>query len=266
MECLLIVFATIWLLFASIADIKTKEVPDWLSYSFIGLAAFYRMFDFSLMYLVTSLAGIVFGYLLYRTGHWGGGDFKLLTAIAIAFPVSPLNKHSFFLVLFLLFTFLAGGLFAIAYAVYLAIKNKKKFKKNFKNLLIASRFYLIAIIATILFFEILIRESFAILLGILIVFLFFVFMFVFCVEKNFMIIDKPIHELVEGDMLVSDIYKNRKLICKARKIGLTKEDIQNLKKNGISKVKIKDGIPFVPCFFIGFITALILSLLWNRFF
>ena len=65
------------------------------------------------------------------------------------------------------------------------------------------------------------------------------------------------NKLTEGDWLVNDIIKNNKIICKARNIGLTRQDILNLKKNKIKKVLIKEGIPFVPGFLFGFILTIV---------
>jgi len=57
-------------------------------------------------------------------------------------------------------------------------------------------------------------------------------------------------ELREGDWLVDDIRVGKKVI-KADWDGLSLKDIELLKSS--RKIKIKDGLPFVPAFLIAFL-------------
>ena len=96
-DLFIISIALVWLIFASLQDIKTREVPDWISYSLIIIAlAFYSiksivMKDFS--FIIQSLFGSIFlfllGNLMYYTRQWGGGDVKLLAALGALFPIYP---------------------------------------------------------------------------------------------------------------------------------------------------------------------------------
>ena len=73
-------------------------------------------------------------------------------------------------------------------------------------------------------------------------------------------LDGKMYELVEGDWVAKNYYdKNRKLICSKRDPGLTYKQIQRLKKNNIKKVLVKEGIPFVPAFFFGFLLTIFFS-------
>ncbi|MDH3353368.1 MAG: hypothetical protein OEL87_02885 [Nanoarchaeota archaeon] len=63
-------------------------------------------------------------------------------------------------------------------------------------------------------------------------------------------------ELREGDWLVDDIKIKGKIIS-ADWDGLSLEDIELLKKK--KKVKIKEGLPFVPAFFIAFLIYVFLK-------
>lgn len=68
-----------------------------------------------------------------------------------------------------------------------------------------------------------------------------------------------IDKLTEGDWVVDKIIINNNLVYTPRNIGISKEDIENLKKykNKINYVTIKEGIPFVPSFFISLIISLV---------
>ncbi len=69
-------------------------------------------------------------------------------------------------------------------------------------------------------------------------------------------------KLVEGDWIITDIKINNKTIVKKTEIGLTKRDIEKIKKyyekGKIKHIYIKEGMPFVPSFLIAFTILLLL--------
>ena len=78
----------------------------------------------------------------------------------------------------------------------------------------------------------------------------FLFSFAKGLEDVVMIREVKGKDLREGDWLASDV-KFRGKTIKSSFEGVNSEEIEFLKKKG--KVKIKDGIPFVPAFLIGYI-------------
>ncbi len=127
------VLGAVLLSIATITDIRTREVPDWLSYGFIliGLVintVFSLVFtdvSFILFSVTMSCFSFITMYILWRFGIFGGGDVKLLTALSSVIPFLG-GIPSF---LFVLFT----GVLASApyFFVYLILKTDKKFWKDF---------------------------------------------------------------------------------------------------------------------------------------
>ncbi|MEK6862951.1 MAG: A24 family peptidase, partial [Nanoarchaeota archaeon] len=160
------VIALIWLGYASIYDFKTKEVPDWISYSLIIIGlAFYLIKSVilkDLVFITQSLFGLLvlflIGNLMYYTRQWGGGDVKLLSALGALFPVYPKDLLNYFnpnldlpfLLILILNLIIFGALYSLIYSFYLVIKNKDKIKFNFKidkiYLIIAILFALISLL------------------------------------------------------------------------------------------------------------------------
>ncbi|GIU69536.1 MAG: hypothetical protein KatS3mg002_0772 [Candidatus Woesearchaeota archaeon] len=50
----------------------------------------------------------------------------------------------------------------------------------------------------------------------------------------------------------------RKYITGPKDLGISKEQIELLKKSKIKKVLVKEGIPFIPAFLIAFILTMIM--------
>jgi hypothetical protein len=71
--------------------------------------------------------------------------------------------------------------------------------------------------------------------------------------------------LTEGDWLYRDLKVGKKLI-KANWDGLTKEQIKEIKKR-YKKIKIRQGIPFIPVFLISFLLLIYFwtTGLWDSF-
>jgi len=86
--------------------------------------------------------------------------------------------------------------------------------------------------------------------GILIFLLPVLYVFAKGLESVSMIREISGKELREGDWLVDDVKVKGKVI-KADWDGLSLDDIELLKSK--KKVKIKDGLPFVPAFLIAFL-------------
>ncbi len=272
LEIILISLSLIVLLVASIFDIKTREIPDLLSYSFIasvlGIRLIYSLFtDFS--FILYGILGLlimfIFGFILYYLKQWGGGDAKLFMGLGAAFADFYLFEIPFLAILLVIVLFV-GAFYAFIWAIVLFLKNRKKSFKTFKKLLIKYKYYRFstliftaAFILIALFFSSyrLISTIFALTL----LLVFYLFIFIKVVEKQSFKKLLPISQLTEGDWLAKDIIHNNKIICSKRKPCLDNQQIKILKKHNIRKVWIKVGIPFVPAIFLGFVITLILYLI-----
>ncbi|MBU2053223.1 MAG: prepilin peptidase [Nanoarchaeota archaeon] len=93
----LIVLGFVWIIFASVQDLKNKEVANWLNFSLIifalGFRFFYSLFyrgGFSFFYQGLIGLGIFFvlGNLLYYGRMFAGGDAKLMIAMGAVLPFS----------------------------------------------------------------------------------------------------------------------------------------------------------------------------------
>src|SRR3989304_496776 len=109
----LVVLMLIWLVFAVIQDLRTREIANWLNFSLIvfalGFRFFYELFsDINFVFFYQGLLGLgiffVLGTLLYYGRIFAGGDAKLMMSLG---RILPFFKSFFFI----LIIFLIGLLF-----------------------------------------------------------------------------------------------------------------------------------------------------------
>lgn len=110
MTALLLSGVLLMLVVASVYDLRTREIPDWISVLLLigSIAAAVANVAGIQWWMVVSggVLGLVIGYILFRCAKFGGGDAKLIAAIgALLGPVG---------LLFVLFWMaIAGGLLAL---------------------------------------------------------------------------------------------------------------------------------------------------------
>ncbi|MEM4153132.1 MAG: A24 family peptidase [Candidatus Pacearchaeota archaeon] len=274
-DILLLIITAAYLIFASITDIKKREVPNWLSFSLIAIALTIRglaaLITLQFYYFVYAIISLVLFFslsaILYYTKFFGGGDAKLLIALAIAFATTPLylskttpNQVNIFsepfLLGFLINIFTIGSIYSIIFVIFFAIKNKKKFSKEFKKIFdqtktLRTSFLILASISLIISF------FFNVFFLIFILTLTFPYIYITikAAENTSMIKKVSPSNLTEGDWLVQPIkLKNQKINPSVH--GLSKRDIVLLKKHN-KKVLIKYGLPFVPVFLISLICTIL---------
>lgn len=270
LEVVLTVLALTVLLIASYTDLKKREVPDWLSYGFIfsvlGIRAIFSLENFDLMILLKGVLGLIvfliLGFIFYYSRFWGGGDTKILVGLgaALGFEFNLSNDLIYFFVLLLF----AGGMFGLAYVLFLAIKNKNSFFSQWKNLrkkyakqerIFLFVFLILFLISLVLAFV----YSFIILLFPLVLLAFFYLLFFFkAVELSSFYRYLPIENLTEGDWLAEEINLPH---TKIKPKPLTKKEINKLaelkKQNKLSEILIKEGVPFIPSFLLAFLINLL---------
>lgn len=272
----LIVLALIWLVFASVHDVRTTEVPDWLNFSLIAFALGFRFF-YSLFALVNfsfffqGLIGLgiffVLGNLFYHGKMFAGGDAKLMIALGTILPFSfSLVENLKLFVAFLLVFFLTASIFGISTSIYFAIKNKNNFKKEFiktyqKNKKISLVVQALALIVMMLG---LINQQGLFYLGIFVFLSPLLFNFAKSVDEACMVKLVDSNKLMEGDWLYKPILVGNKKIL-AKWDGLSKQEIKLIQKHK-KFVWIKKGVPFVPVFLISFIILCVLFLFFKEFF
>jgi len=145
-----------FLLVASITDIQTREVPDWLSFSFLFTALFtnlaYSIIISKVSFIINSIVGLilafVLGLILYYTGQWGGGDSKILIGIFALIGINATNIYNLILgnislleyiskanwIMFFIIFAIVGGVYGIIYSLYLILAQPKNFRKALKKL------------------------------------------------------------------------------------------------------------------------------------
>ncbi len=264
----------LFLLVASVCDIRTREVPDWLSYSLIvfGLAsALFYSWIFSDWYaLVASIIGFgacfLLGLLMFYTGQWGGGDAKLVMGIGATLGLPWQNFP--ILVVFLIMTLFVGSFYGVFYGFFLVVRNFRRFRETLKTYLCQPRVLLLRRVVVVFSAFLLIlsfwlpgflRFSFW---ALIVVFLsgYYLIIFMKVLEKACLIKELPIAKLTEGDWIYKDVVVQGKRICGPKDLGISKDQIallKRLRKQGkISAVTVKEGVPFVPSFFLAYILTM----------
>jgi len=266
--------AFLGLLVGSYTDLKTREVPDWISYGLIfsglGLRLIFSLTEFNWSIFFEGLIGflvfVALAYLMYYLGQWGGGDAKLLMGlgaiIGLGFDFSQFPQLAVFLINLALVGSIYGSIYGVGWLIYLGFKNKKKFtiefkkaQKQLKTINIVFLTMAATLIAVSFFFDGIWRGTFWILAVIPIGSL-YTWTLVNLVEKvSFYKTVRP-EELTEGDWIAKDIMIHGEKICGPRDLGISEEQISKLvelkKKKKLNKILIKEGIPFVPSFLLGF--------------
>src|SRR3989338_2322009 len=144
------------LLIGSVTDLKTREVPDWVNYGLIisGVALnalftfVYGQFEIKALenggvlytlsmdsYLISSLTGLIIffciAYLMFDAGQWGCGDSKMIMGLGAMIGID--FSKSMFLFGFFINALLAGAVYGLLWSILLAVKNRKKFSREFRN-------------------------------------------------------------------------------------------------------------------------------------
>ena len=135
------ILTLIVLFIASYTDIKTREVPDWISYSFMFAAGLIRvLFSLELGWqiIVSGLVGFgitfLFALLFYVTGQWGGADSKLLMAMGIVLGADFIFiQDGWALPLYFITLLFVGAIFGLIWSTILAIIHHARFYVKLKE-------------------------------------------------------------------------------------------------------------------------------------
>ena len=271
------------LVIASITDIKKREVPDFLNFSLIGIGIamglILSIFNWSIWPLLTSIGGFVAGYLIaalmYYTGQWGGGDAKMLMGLGAMHGVAFLGPQSFIahktypLFFTIIITiFLAGAIYSLFYLIGMLIAHWKEYQKALRKKLqeenVKKQKWVALAIIVICFIGVLSinNKEIQILIsvfGILVILGLYTSIMIRTAEKTLMIKKISVNKLVEGDWIFKDVVVDGKIICGPKTLGVEEKHIAQLKKLKIKNVYVKEGVPFIPGFLLGYILILILG-------
>ena len=266
--------AFIWVIFATVQDLRTREISNWLNFSLIAFVlayrGFYSVMNKDLMFFVYGFLGILFFVVLAHIFYYGkvfaGGDAKLLMGLGGVLPYESFLGLLFMGIGFIFLLFFSGAIYTLIYSVFLVGKHKKNFGKEFKKEFGKSGkwFYMLIILGVVLevfnyFYGFAFYGAFLI---ILIVFP-LIFMYVKAVEKSCMIKMVSPGKLTIGDWLEKDVKIGRRTIKKSVH-GLNQKDINLLKKRG-RRVLIKEGVPFTPAFLIALVLFILFWLGYSPF-
>ena len=254
-DLIIIAIVLIALIFAAITDIKTKEVPDWLTYSLITIGLIIFIFrsiqENSFMPILESLKGFAIffaiGSAMYYSKQWGGGDAKLLMgmgAILNQYPEKLLNIFSpnlniyFPFILFINILFF-GAIYGLIISIALIIKNKKEFLKKFKIINRNSkkiRNALIILTGIMIISNMIISnpkqsEYLIYIVAIFPLVFFYLLISMRTIEHISMRKIIPVNKLVEGDWINEEIKINGKIIYSPKSLGVNKKQIELIKKH-----------------------------------
>lgn len=257
----LIVLAFIWLLFASVYDLRKRIVPNWLSFSLIifalGFRFFYSLFNENFLFFYQGLIGLgiffIVGNVLYYGRIFAGGDAKLMIALGpiLGFSESFFTNIELFLLFVILFLFI-GGFYGLIWSVYLTFRNYGVFKKELIKTFNDSKKLISIVMVFALFVMVLgFFETLIFYLGLLIFIMPYFFIYAKTIDNTLLIKNVKTSKLEEGDWLFKDLKIGKKII-RATWGGLTKKQIMAIRRE-FNRVNIREGIPFVPVFLISFL-------------
>ena len=256
--------ALIWMIFASVQDLKVREVANWLNFSLVSIALAYRLF-YSIgvenyTFFLSGILGVLVFFLISQAFYYGkvfgGGDAKLLVGMGAVLPFNSLNEFLLQGSFFLLLLFSVGAVYSLIASVMFAFKNKNKFFKSFMKFFkeFDWRFYGLLFLFVFGIVSYGYKVSYGLIFAAVLLTLALLFIYLRAVDKSCMLVYVKPRDLREGDWIGEEI------VIKGKEIGnsvhgLSLEEIKKLLKRGKS-VLIKQGVPFVPVFLIAYIITL----------
>ncbi|MBN2111811.1 prepilin peptidase [Candidatus Woesearchaeota archaeon] len=276
----IILISLVFLILAvgTVTDFKTREVPDWVNYSAIfaglGIRLAYSVSTFEWSYIIEGVLGfavfLALALMMFYLGQWGGGDSKMLMGIGALIGLQFRPDHLF--VAFFVNMLIAGAVYGILWGIILAVKHKSKFVP-FVRKTVRTKGYKLAkkvlfvMVALLLISSFLVDVYTAIFLvtsALVLFIMFYSWLLLTAVEKTSLVKFVPVEKLTEGDWIVKDVVVEGKRITGPKDLGISREQIKKLLKlrqeGKIRQVLVKEGMPFVPVFFI----AMIISVIWGN--
>jgi Flp pilus assembly protein protease CpaA len=259
----LLLLSFVFLLLASLHDLKTREVPDYLSYIFILTGVIVQLYyviktqdyQHGVFVLLNGAGASVFSVLMYKAKQWGGADAKLTIALSINL-VNPGNAWLF--IQYFVHFLLVGAVYGVAGSLLLILKNWKKFRKIFeKDFKKTKPYYTTALAILILGVPLTLINGFV---GVTIsgVGVLALLSLLLNNANKLMIKNVPVNRLTEGDWVVEKVMVHGKVLFDPDKeVDVKQKQINLMKKGGIKKVRIIEGIPFIPSFLIAFLITMI---------
>lgn len=258
------VLALVWIIFATVQDLKKREVANWLNFSLIifalGFRFFYSLFNESFNFFYQGIIGLgiffILGNLFYYGRIFAGGDAKLMIALGAVLPFNyTFFENAKIFIMFLFLFFFIGAFYGLFISVFLIIKNFKKFKREIKKQFRERKYFLIIVLASGLgIFGFGFWNRIFFILGWL-VFLFpYLYLAAKSIDEVCMIRNIETRNLAEGDWLYKNVRVGRKII-ESKWEGLNKEQIKQIQRR-YKHIKIRQGIAFVPVFLISFLILL----------
>lgn len=280
----IIIFAVclVAIIIASIHDIKTREVPDWLNYGLIlsgfSIRLLYSLITSDWWFLLYGIAGFAvlfgIGLIMFYAGQWGGGDSKMIMGLGVLLGIDFMHYQTLFaesmLIGFFINMLFIGAGYGLLWSIIMAAARWKGFAKEFSRIRKTKRFMftqrvlwiiILAVLVSLFFLPdptfrmILITFAFMLLL------LLYLWPFIKSVENICMYKMVTPDKLTEGDWIAEDINIAGELICSPKDLGIEKKQITKLiklaQKGKIQEIRIKEGIPFVPSFLISFVITLV---------
>jgi len=276
-DWIFVIVALLGTSFGCLTDLKGRWVPDWINYSliFIGLGghAIVSVLSASIAPILFSLAGAGFFYLIalvmFYAGAWGGGDAKLFIGLGALLPIYPAVLSAGFtapwpfLLTVWVNVLLFGAVFGIIATAWLAIRYSQKVSKEFAEEVGKNKITLYIASATLVAPVIMLALNWSTLIAlfwVLAVVLLYILFITKAVEKVCMYKIVTPSKLVEGDWIVDDVKIWGKTIYKPKRTGIEQKDIDKLikleKSGKLKRVKIKEGLPYVPAILVGLLVSL----------
>jgi Flp pilus assembly protein protease CpaA len=261
----LFVLGGVWLLFAVIQDLRTREIANWLTFSLIvfglGYRALFSLSSGSSSFFVQGLVGTIlfmcFAYLLYYGRAFAGGDAKLLVGFGALLPFEQLNDYVILGGGFLMALFLLGALYSLVYSFFIMMRSKADFSQAFLLRVKTYRWFFflgMGVSCAVFFFLYSISGWFALVPSGILLLLPFLYTYLRTLEQTCMIRKILPANLKEGDWLLRDVSVGKRVIKKTVH-GLSLDEIRLLRKSRRS-VYIKEGIPFSPAFLLAYLAML----------
>ncbi|MFB6145154.1 MAG: hypothetical protein ABEJ99_01465 [Candidatus Nanohaloarchaea archaeon] len=261
-------FAVLFL--AAVFDLKTTEVPDWVSIIgvvggvLLHLAASIPLMDLAVLGnfgillsdpvswlmalgapLLWSLGvGMVFslyGWGIYYFGMWGGADAFAMSVLGFAAPTALNGFSLIYPVNIFLNMLLAGFLYTLFFGFYKAYRNPESLTKTYSMIKEDEKRVAVEVLLAGAFAAV--GEYTASFNGLLYFGLFvsmiFLYRFFRVVQDDLMSHMVSVKDLEGGEVIAKEHGGDRKIV------GITEEDIEELETD---EVEVQEGIRFVPIF------------------